>query len=344
MALLAFSRGFAARHSISRFAFACSRRTLGKETDPTQFAKPYTCMPTMEEFKIRLIETKEEYESVIINAMVKEGWRPGLKDAECYHACDPTAAFVGELNGKPIGCITVTKYGDSFAFGGCYIVSKEHRGTAYSRKIFDAAFASVKPPRSIGISALLELEKMYKRKGFRSHFYGARFVFHLPTAITRFSEASERSPVKIKRIEEVNSEALFMYDTAVFGFKRRAFLSKWLGVTGSHARVAIDSEGSIVGYTVARPMFVKEEGYKIGPLFADSEPIAEKLLKAVFEELLGQGDPAVVVSLDTLTKKATELGERLQGKRSMELVYMVMGDPPDACFDKSFGYTTIELG
>ena len=56
-------------------------------------------------------------------------------------------------------------------------------------------------------------------------------------------------------------------------------------MTGSHASVAIDNEVSIVGYTVARPMFV-QEGYKIGPLFADSEPIAEKLLKAVFEKLL----------------------------------------------------------
>ncbi|KAL9987620.1 hypothetical protein ACROYT_G001961 [Oculina patagonica] len=344
MALHAFSRGVAARLSISRFAFACSRHTLGKETDRTQFAKPYTCMPATEEFKIRLIETKEEYESVIINAMVKEGWRPGLKDAECYHACDPTAAFVGELNGKPVGCITMTKYGDSFAFAGSYIMSKEYRGKGYGRKIWDAAIAIARPSRSIALSGLLELEEMYKSKGFRSHFYGARFVFHLPTAIARLSEASERSPVEIKRVEQVNLEALFVYDTTVFGFERHAFLSKWLGVTGSHARVAIDSEGSIVGYTVARPMFVKEEGYKIGPLFADSEPVAEKLLKAVFEELLQQGDPAVVVSLDTLTQKATELGDRLQGKRSMELVYMVMGDPPDACFDKSFGYTTIELG
>lgn len=56
-------------------------------------------------------------------------------------------------------------------------------------------------------------------------------------------------------------------------------------MTGHHARVAINSEGSIVGYKVARPTFDKEDGYRIGPLFADSEPIAKKLLKAVFAEL-----------------------------------------------------------
>ena len=276
--------------------------------------------------------------------MVKKGWRPGLKDAECFLACDPTGAFVGELNGKPVGCITMAKYGDSFAFGGSYIVSKEYRGMPYSWKIFETAIASARPSRSIGISALLQLEKVYKRKGFRSHFYGARFVFHLPAALTCFSEASERFPVKVKRIEQVNLEELFTYDSKVFGFERRAFLSKWLGVSGSHARVAIDNEGSVVGYTVARPMFFKEEGYKIGPLFADSEPIAEKLLKALFEELLHQGEPPPLVYLDPPTERASELAERLQGKRSVEFVYMVIGDCPDACFDKWFGYTANDFG
>ena len=237
----------------------------------------------------------------------------------------------------------MAKYGDSFAFGGCYIVSNEYREKGYGRMIYDAGLASAMPSRSIGISALLHLEELYKRKGFRSQFYGARFDFHLPTAMTRFTEISEKCPVEIKCIEEVNLEALSVYDTTVFGFQRQAFLSRWLRFPGSHARVAIDSEGSIVGYTVARPMFVKEEGYKIGPLFADSEPIAEKLLKAVLEELL-QKQPAPLVCIDAPTKKATEMSERLQGKRWFEHVYMVMNDLPDACFDKWFGITTLELG
>ncbi|KAL9961916.1 hypothetical protein ACROYT_G030952 [Oculina patagonica] len=344
MSFFASFRGFAACRSIRRgFRFTYGRHTQEKERVFTKSAKPYTSVSAMEEFKIRLIKTEEEFESVIINAMVKEGWRPGLKDAECFLACDPISAFVGELNGKPICCITVTKYGNSLAFGGCFYVSKEYRGKGYGRKIYDAAYASAKSSRSIGTSGLLELEELYKRKGFHSLFYGAHLLFHLPTALSCLSKALERSPVKIKCIEDVNLEALLAYDTKVFGFKRHAFLSKWFRVTGSHARVAINSEGSIVGYTVARPTFVKEEGYKIGPLFADSEPIAEKLLKAVFEELLQQGGPPPVVSIDTPTERATELGERLQGKKLFEHVYMVTNDPPDACFDKWFGHTTTQL-
>ena len=297
-----------------------------------------------EEFNVRPIKTEEEFQTVVINAMAKEGWRPGLKDAECFLACDPTLGFVGELDGQSIGCMTMTKYDNRLAFAGSYIMDEKHRGKGYGIKIFDAAVSSVKPSSSIAFLALRQLEKMYERSGFRSQFYGARYDFYLPTAMTCFSEISEKTPVEITRIGEVHLEALFLYDTTVFGFERHAFLSKWLRVTGSHALVAFNTEGSIVGYTVARPTFVKEDGYKIGPLFADSEAIAEKLLKALFEELLRQDEPPPVVCFEAPTKKAMGLGERLQGKKGFELAYMLKGDPPKACFDKWFGVTTLELG
>ena len=190
-------------------------------------------------------------------------------------------------------------------------MSKKYGGKGYGKKIYYSAMESVKHfPSSALISDLKkEVNKLY---GFRSQFYGAFFVFNILTTIACLSEKSaKRSPVKIERIEGVNIQALFMYDTKVFGFERHVFLCKWLRMTGSHARVAIDSEGSIVGYTVARPTFIKES-YKIGPLFADSELIAEKLLKGVFEELLRQEEPVPVVCIDAPTEKATKMCERLR--------------------------------
>ena len=189
MALFA-ARGFAARCSISRFAFSNSRHGFYQTRRNWLLAvadKPYTSLSATEHFKIRLIKTEKEFESIVINALVKEDWGPGLKDAECFMACDPTAAFVGELNGKPICCITMAKYSDSFAVGGCHIVSKEYRGKGYGKKILDAAMASAKHCRSIGTISSLQQEEKNKRNGFRSQFYGAFFVFNIPTAIACFS-------------------------------------------------------------------------------------------------------------------------------------------------------------
>ena len=69
--------------------------------------KPYGSLSAKEQFTIRKITTEEEFENVVVTWMVEEGWRPGLKDAECFLACDPSAAFVGELNGKPVACSTI---------------------------------------------------------------------------------------------------------------------------------------------------------------------------------------------------------------------------------------------
>ena len=121
-------RGFVACCPTSRFAFTNSRHGFDQIRRKRLLPlanKPYTSLSGTEQFKIRLIQTKTEFESIIITAMVKEGWGPGLQDAECFMACDPTAGFVGESNGKPICCVTVAKYGDSFAFAVSYIVSKE---------------------------------------------------------------------------------------------------------------------------------------------------------------------------------------------------------------------------
>ena len=340
------ARHFAARCSISRFAFANSRHGFYQTHRNRQIlvpTKPHVSISGTEQLKVRLIKTQKEFESIVINALVKEGWGPGLHDAECFMACDPTAAFVGELNGKPIGCITVAKYGNSFAFAGSYIVSKEYRGEKYGKEIYEAAYESAKSFPSLATIAGLQQEKINQCYGFRTLFYGAFFIFNIPATIACFSETWKRSPVKIKCIEEVNLESLFMYDTKVFGFERYSFLSKWLRAPGSYVRVAIDNEGSIVGYTVARPTFIKAS-YKIGPLYADSEPIAEKLLKAVFEELLRHEKPVPVVCIDAPTEKGTSLCERLGGKRSLELAYMVMNNIPDARFDKWFGCTTVQFG
>ena len=148
--------------------------------------------------------------------------------------------------------------------------------------------------------------------------------------------------MNIQCLDQVDQEALFAYDSRVFGFPRHAFLSKWL--RGSHARVATDGEGSVVGYVVARPTFVKEDGFKIGPLFADSVTIAEKLLKAIIEELQEE-EPVPAVCIYSFTEKGKLLASRLKGKRSLDCVYMTTtGILPKACFDKWFGVTTLEIG
>ena len=184
---------------------------------------------------------------------------------------------------------------------------------------------------------------MYERGGFRSYFYAARYDFHLPTAMACFPGIVKKISVEVKAIEEVELENLFLYDRHMFGFDS-AFLSRLLRAAGTLGYVAVNREGSIVGYISARPTFLKEDGYRIGPLFADSKAIAEKLLKALFEKLLHQEKAAPLVCMDASTKQGMELGEELQGKKVFDFVYMVTKDLPNTCLEKQFGVTNTDVG
>ena len=93
----------------------------------------------------------------------------------------------------------------------------------------------------------------------------------LPTAMACFLRIAKKTPLEVKAIEDVELKNIFRYDTHVFGFERSAFLSRLLRVEGTLGYVAVNNDG------LTRPTFLQEEGYLIGPLFADSKAIAEAI-------------------------------------------------------------------
>jgi hypothetical protein len=93
------------------------------------------------------------------------------------------------------------------------------------------------------------------------------------------------------------------------------------------------------GYGVVRPC---HSGWKIGPLFADTEADAGTLLDA----LLGQarsGDP-VYFDAPEVNPVAVQLAETRGMKRVFETARMYRGDPPAIPLDRLYGVTSFELG
>jgi hypothetical protein len=48
--------------------------------------------------------------------MREAGWNPGLHDSETFICADPQGFLVGELDGRPIACVSGVRYDDSFGF------------------------------------------------------------------------------------------------------------------------------------------------------------------------------------------------------------------------------------
>jgi len=74
--------------------------------------------------------TREEV-GIAVEWAADEGWNPGLHDADCYYAADPTGFLVGYLGDEPIATVSAIKYGKTFGFAGFYIVRPDHRNQTY---------------------------------------------------------------------------------------------------------------------------------------------------------------------------------------------------------------------
>lgn len=58
--------------------------------------------------------TVADIRSVAITWMKAAGWNPGIHDAENFFKADPKGFLVGELDGKPIACVSAVRYDDHF--------------------------------------------------------------------------------------------------------------------------------------------------------------------------------------------------------------------------------------
>ena len=116
---------------------------------------------------------------------------------------------------------------------------------------------------------------------------------------TSFSLSETRPPkgVTIRPAHDVPFHDILYYDTSVHVYARGSFLRKWISAPNCFSYAATDHNGSVLGYTVVRSTFRPEDGWKIGPLFAENSEIAKSLYKTVFQRVAAE-DPKGVVSID----------------------------------------------
>ena len=127
------------------------------------------------------------------------------------------------------------------------------------------------------------------------------------------------------------------YDTLAFGFNRKTFLNYWLKNASAKSFVFVEDD-NLKGYVVIRETV---EGYKIGPLFADSKAIASELFKACLTEVEGQ---KVSIDIPTINPSAKQLLEEFNSEIVFECARMYYPKVPKCSFHTVFGITTLEFG
>ena len=257
-----------------------------------------------------------------------EGWNPGLHDADAFLPTDPEGFLIGLLDGEPIACISAVNYDESFGFLGFYIVRPELRGYGYGLQIWNAAMAR-HGDRNVGLDGVPDQQANYAKSGFTLAY---RNIRHEGTAL-----GGQVAPGVVE-LSSLPFASLAAFDRRLFPANREEFLRRWIALPGSHALAAAVG-GALRGYAVMRACRI---GYKIGPLFAGSEVVAEDL----FNSLTSRVDPGTPVFLDVpeLNREAIALAERHSMKPSFETARMYNRTQPAIDLDKVFGITTFELG
>ncbi len=271
---------------------------------------------------------REEEIRDAIELATTEGWNPGLYDAEAFYLADPNGFFVGELNGKPIAFISAVNYNQAYGFVGLYIVKKEYRGQGYGYRIWQHAMEQLQN-LSCGLDGVPAQIDNYRRSGFVYEFRQMRLATQaLQSALTP----------TVKSLTSKDWERVANYDTSVFGTPRETFIRGWLTMPTAKAYYTED-KGRITGYAVIRKC---RDGHKIGPLFADTDFLAEQLFLACHQA----ADEKETVYIDMPENK--EITQTFIEKYRLNLVFetarMYKNGKPDHAEDKVYGVTTFELG
>ncbi len=258
----------------------------------------------------------------------KEGWNPGLNDSQVFFETDPQGFFAGYLDHELIAVGSAVFYGEQYSFLGLYIVKPEYRDHGYGMQMTDVLLDRAKN-RTAGIDGVVSMAPKYEKLGFIPFYKQTRFERngHFPSVST--SELLLNTHIPFAQ--------LVQFDRKFFPADRSLFLKKWISQDNAHTIAYMDN-GVIQGYGVIRKCV---QGYKIGPLFADKQEIADTLFNALCSH--ARAGP-VYLDIPDPQQRARELADTYNMTPKFEVIRMYRNGAPDVGIEGVYGVTSFELG
>ncbi|WP_295390555.1 GNAT family N-acetyltransferase [uncultured Thiodictyon sp.] len=273
----------------------------------------------------------------LVEWAAREGWNPGLHDAELFWATDPDAFIAAERDGVLIGGGAITSYQGEFGFMGFFIVRPEFRGQGLGNTLWHARrerlLARLNPGASIGMDGVFAMQDYYAKGGFVFSHRDIRFRADIPDHPATAPIGDE----EIVPLAEIPFDQVIDYDRTCFPAPRPTFLGKWIAQPDALA-LGCRRGGKLSGYGAVRRC---RAGCKIGPLFADDTPAA----MALYAQLAGfaVGGPLFLDAPEN-NPAALALVHRHQMIEVFGCARMYLGPPPALAHQRIFGVTTFELG
>jgi len=284
----------------------------------------------MQDCRVRSMRREEI--ALALELAAREGWNPGLHDADCFAAADADGFFVAEIAGQPAGCISAVSYEGRFGFIGLYIVVPEFRGQGIGLQLWSRGMQRL-AGHLIGLDGVPAQQDNYRKSGFRLAWQNVRYAGTAGSVVARASDDAA-----IVALRDVDFAMLCDDDRRVFPARRDRFLRAWLDMPDATGLACVEHD-RLAGWGVIRRC---REGHKVGPLVADSPPKATALFAALCRRVPAQD--AVYLDVPLPNTAAVALAERCGMRGVFNTARMYTGPAPASELARVFGVTTFELG
>ncbi len=272
----------------------------------------------------------------------KEGFVPGVGDLGIYKNTDNQGLWVGWLNDQPVGCIAGVRYNENYGFLGLFLVTDKYRGRGFGLQLWKKALNHLVDLPCVGLEAAPDRINDYSKWGFTISSKTTRWQWlgdgNLLEERFRYNDIDNYSFVEGPSIP---SNAVERFDEKRENTPRPHFLADWLKHPAGKVIAVIDKEGRCHGFGRIRPCLLqKGDGWRIGPLMADSPNLVKILLKKLIDSHPG----LIIIDAPGLNKTAYELFRDLGFKSESQTFRMYRGYQPPVSMSDVYGLACLELG
>tara|TARA_Y100001968_G_C19440410_1_gene762199 strand:- start:2698 stop:3588 length:891 start_codon:yes stop_codon:yes gene_type:complete len=292
-------------------------------------------------FKIKPLQIEDI--SNITNWLRIEGFAPGSGDLNIYRNTDNQGIWVGWLNDKPIGCIAGIRYNSSYGFIGLFFVLEGYRGNGFGVELWKHALLYLKDIPCIGLEAAPNRINDYSNWGFQISSTTTRWQWKSEGGfiVDNLYIDSDLQGIKVIEAVSLPSSLVQTYDANREPSPRPHFLTDWLNHPEGKVLGLVDEKGNCHGFGRIRPCLLKNDvGWRIGPLLADTPPLAEFLLR----ELVSSHSGVVLLDSPGLNPYSKYLLERLGFSSISQTYRMYKGSQPPVSMNQVYGLACLELG
>ncbi len=299
-------------------------------------------------FQIRPLEAAQ---IPLVTAWARqEGFTPGSGDVAIYRQTDRQGLWLGWLEQTPIGCIAGVRYNAAYGFIGLFIVRPELRGQGYGIQLWRHALEHLSDVRCIGLEAAADRIANYASWGFlpasptqrwQLDGGGAAGPGRCDSPLAAGLAAGISDDLQLVSAEAIPEAAVQAYDASHEATPRPHFLRDWLRHPAGTVQALIDGKQRCHGFGRIRPCQLPQgQGWRIGPLIADSPALAERLL----QQLLRHHPGAVLIDAPGANPAAAELLHRRGFTVVGETLRMYRGPIPKLPLQDVFALACLELG